>query len=564
VRAAPIRLRGPALQLLAGLGLLGGATILIAALEGPIGVPNADAVYLLAVVVMGVAFGTLPAVATAVGSFLLYDYFFVPPTFTLTVADPSAWLNLALLLIVGVVVGQLAALQRNRAEVASAREREARALFRVSQALAVSERAEAALPAVAAALLGPSGMSRMWIGLGPTPAQETVSGEAGEGARTQVPAIRTVLNREPGGPGEGAWVRTHVGGSSARAGARPPALYQVPLEAGERALGSIWALRAPDAGEPSREETRLLAVAANEIEQTLARDRLAAEAVSAEVARRSDAAKTALLDSVSHDLRTPLAAIRVAAGSLMDPVVSWPVEDVRSTAASIDREADRLNQLVTNLLDMSRLESGALKASCQVFPLDDLVAESLVRRETLLADRTLRVDVPPELPLVEVDPVFVDEILANILENAVRYTPPGATFAIHAGRAPDDGMVRLTIEDDGPGVPEEALPRLFEKFYRVPQPRAGSRRGTGMGLAVVRGLAEAMNGRVQARRGDLGGLAIDLDMPVASPSAPGSSSRGVSGGVPCASTVPSAGTSSATASTGTSPSSGASAATSST
>ena len=245
------------------------------------------------------------------------------------------------------------------------------------------------------------------------------------------------------------------------------------------------------------------------------REQLGREATSAEVARRSEAAKSALLDSVSHDLRTPLASIRAAAGSLMDPAVHWEPDEQRSTAAAIDREAERLNQLVTNLLDMSRIEAGALKAVRQVVALDDVVGEALARQEAVLADRRLTVEVTDRLPLVEVDPLFMDQILANILQNAARYTPTTARISIRGEALSEERFVRLTVEDEGPGVPDDALPHLFDKFYRVPRPREGSRRGTGMGLAVVKGLAEAMGARVRARRREPGGLAIDLDLPVA-------------------------------------------------
>ena len=232
----------------------------------------------------------------------------------------------------------------------------------------------------------------------------------------------------------------------------------------------------------------------------------------AEIARQSDELKSALLQSVSHDLRTPLATIRAAAGSLRTDSGLTDTERDES-AAAIDREVEYLNRMVTNLLDLSRIEAGALTAERDIFELDDLVNRSLERLRRRLGDRPLEINL--DAPPVVVDPIFLDSSVTNIIENAIKYTPPDAPMRISAG-ALDDTFVRLTIEDGGPGVPPEAYEKLFEKFYRVPGQQRTSRSGTGIGLAVVRGLVETMGGRVEARRSELGGLAIDIDVPAAS------------------------------------------------
>jgi two-component system sensor histidine kinase KdpD len=274
-------------------------------------------------------------------------------------------------------------------------------------------------------------------------------------------------------------------------------------------LGSIWCLRLRGVGDPDRTETRLLAAAADQVGLALAHDALAAESQAAEVARQSDAIKSALLQSVSHDLRTPLATIRAAAGTL-DPGSGLSPDEQRESVAAIDREVEYLNRLVTNMLDLSRIEAGALLAERDVYELDDLVGRTVDRLRRRLADRPLDVDL--DAPPVEVDPTFLDEAFINVVENALKYTPAGTALRVRAGVL-DPDTVRLSIEDAGPGVPDAALDRLFDKFYRVPGGKSGSRSGTGVGLAVVRGLIEATGGRVQARRSELGGLAIDLDLP---------------------------------------------------
>jgi two-component system, OmpR family, sensor histidine kinase KdpD len=487
------------------------ATLAVAVIEDRAAVPNASSVYLVAVVVAALVAGVPGAVLAAVASVLAYNFLFTEPRHTLNVADPGDWLALVLLLFVGVTVGQLAALQRGRTELALAREREARALFRVSRALVTRESAAAVLPAIAASIREEAGLERVWLALGPDDALERVVADTGDG-RPPAAGTHAVLRRMPGDI-PAVWVRVREAAARSAPG-RGDARFRVRIEAGGAALGSIWAARPRSGGEPDRTATRLLAAAADQVGQALAHDRLAAEAREVEVARRSDSLKTALVESVSHALRTPLASIRAAAGTLMDPDVVLGAGDTRASAALIDREAERLNRLVSNLLDLGRIEGGALRAVAEVLDLEDFAARAVARIAPLAGDRPIELDLGTA-PAVRADPVLLDEALANIVDNAVQHTPEGTRIRLAAAGLPREPFVRITVEDSGPGVPDEALGRLFDKFYRVTGPGHGSRRGTGVGLAVVRGLAEAMGGRVSARRSERGGLAIDLDLPVA-------------------------------------------------
>jgi len=190
--------------------------------------------------------------------------------------------------------------------------------------------------------------------------------------------------------------------------------------------------------------------------------------------------------------------------------------DQQLSADAIDREVDYLNRLVTNLLDLSRIEAGALRAEPDAFELDDVLGQAVERLRSRSGERFL--DIQLDAPPVHVDPVLLDEAFTNLVENAVKHTPPATLIKVSA-RPEADGRIRLTVEDSGPGVPPDALPRIFDKFYRVPGRDRGSRSGTGIGLAVVRGLVETMGGRVTARASELGGLAVDLDLPAAHPSA---------------------------------------------
>ncbi len=535
----------------AGLEVAATSAVLIAAiglvwvLEDRVGVPNASSVFLLGVVVVASRFGTPMALVAAVGGFLVYDLFFIDPLLTLRVADPGEWLNLVLLLVVGIVVGRLAASQRDRAEAAVVREREAISLFRVSRVLATRSSTAEVLPELASILQAETAMDRIRITLS-TPgglertAVETTGlkvvgdsvaadkpGDAGTLAWTP-PATYRALRRTPGDvPAE--WVPVHrqipAGSPHGRADGES---YRVVIEVGERRLGSVWAVRPRQDGAPSGTETRLLSAAADQIGQALEQDRLGREAREVEIARRSDALKTALLESVSHDLRTPLTSIRAAAGTLLDREVPLDPGAQEATALAIDREAEHLNRLVTNLLDLSRIEAGELRADPEPFELAPIVQRAVDRLRPRLGTRTVEIDVPDDLPPVLVDEVFIDQVLTNLLENAIKYTGPSARIRLHAQAgigAPTAGRtIVLTLEDDGSGVPDEALDRLFERFYRVRRPGEPSRPGSGIGLTVVRGLIEAMGGTVRAARGSLGGLAIDLILPsVARPADDGDS-----------------------------------------
>jgi two-component system sensor histidine kinase KdpD len=496
---------------------LAGATLVTVFLEDVVGVPNASAVYIVAVVVAAVVGGTAGAIVTAVASFLLYNFFFTEPRYTLTVSDPEAWLSVVLLLFVGIVVGQLAALQRNRADVARAREREARALFKLSRVLATRVSTPVVLPEIAAILAAETTTTRVWISLGPDDAAERVAADTGASEPPSPAGVVSVLQRRPGDePASWSRVRQPTAASRPRKESRFDA-FRVRIEAGGSSFGSIWALRQRGDGVPDRTDTRLLAAAADQVGQALAHDRLAAESQEAAIARQSDELKSALLQSVSHDLRTPLATIRAAAGTLR-PASGLSADERQESVDAIDREVEYLNRLVTNLLDLSRIEAGSLRADREVFELDDLLGQALERLRPLIGQRPLEVSVA--VAPVRVDPILLDEAFTNIIENAVKYTPPDAALRICAVPL-GDHFVRLTIEDAGPGVPTEALDRLFDKFYRVPGRVARSRSGTGIGLAVVRGLIEAMGGRVEARQSTLGGLAIDLDLhAVAAPAEP--------------------------------------------
>ncbi len=490
--------------------ILAVATAIVAVLEAILNLDNASSLYLVAVAGVAIRWGTMPAIATALGGFLVYNLLFIEPRLTLAVARPDELLTLLLLLFVGVVVGRLAGHQRDRERVAQRREREARAQFAITRELATAPRLSEAMQAVVRRVGVEARMRRTWIGLGPTVAQERVTADTAAGE--PIPSIGThaVLRRDSS-EGQAVWTRIHP---RRRTDRRPQdGLYRVELRAGDSTYGSLWTQRERANGDPHLEETRLVAAAADQVAQAVRRDRLAARAAALEVDRRSDEVRSALLDSVSHDLRTPLASIRAAAGGLADPAIQPDPEQVRSAARSIDEEAERLNRLVGTLLDMSRIQAGALVAEIDVIPLSELVEPAVARMRSQLAGHPITIKLPNDVPSVRADAMLLSQALTNLLENAARYAPPGAPISIHASHRPDHGTVSLTVEDGGAGVPPETMPHLFERFYRVPNSGVGARRGFGLGLAVVQGLVAAMGGAVRADTSPLGGLAITLELP---------------------------------------------------
>jgi two-component system, OmpR family, sensor histidine kinase KdpD len=501
--------RTVARTLLVAIPTLGVATALTWLLEEQFGVLNASPVYLLAVVVTALAAGTWGALAAAVAGVLVYDFLFVHPTHTLEISDPGEWLNLALLLIVGVVVGRLTALERSRTRTAEHREREARELFLISRALATRTSTTAVLPEVAEVVREAAGFGSLWIALGPDDASERVAALAGE-PPPPGGTLHWVLRRMPGDE-PAQWIRLHIGGAGAGR-ARPAGggqvIHRVRIEAGGATLGSIWGAGHAGRGNPDRGVTRLVSATADQIGQALAQDRLADEARAAEVVRQSDALKSALLQSVSHDLRTPLATIRAAAGTLR-PESDLDEAGRAASADAIEREVARLDRIVANLLDLGRIEAGALRAEVDVFELDDLAGRTVDRLAPRLAGHEVRLDIGA-LPITA-DPVFLDEALTNLLDNALKFAGPGSTIRVSSAAVGD--RVRLTVEDGGPGVPDHELEWIFEPFHRGVSTGPSARAGTGIGLAVVRGLMGAMGASAEARRSDLGGLAVTLDLP---------------------------------------------------
>jgi two-component system, OmpR family, sensor histidine kinase KdpD len=480
-------------------------TIVVWVAESTLPIDDASPVYLVAVVASASLLGTTAGIATAIAAFVAYDFLFTEPRFTFIVASSADWLDLLLFLFVAVVVGRLTGLATDRAASARDHAAEAEALARISRELATRPVAEA-LPDVATLLAADLHVDRVWIDL-EDPSARTVADTMPGAPKPVIGRIET-LNRG----GAGRWIVSRSTSTpAAHRGPHGSTQLRVRIEGGAAALGAIVAMttRGLDVG---RAAPRLLGLAADLVALAIERDRLETASADAEIARRADAMRTRLLTSVSHDLRTPLAAIRAASGTILDPTV--PAGEARDAAAMIDDEAERLDRMVRGLLDLGRIEAGALHVSLDACDLAALVDASLGRLGRPLAGRDIEVAVGSDLPPVVVDEVLFDHLLGNLIENVVRHAPAPAPMRISAHL--ESGAVVLVVEDGGPGLPAGRAARAFtEPTAQRPFTQPRDVGGTGVGLMVVRAFAGAMSIDVTGAASELGGFAVTLRIPTA-------------------------------------------------
>jgi two-component system sensor histidine kinase KdpD len=434
-------------------------TVALATLGDEIGLPTVLLLYLALVVAAATVGGLLPAVVGAVGGSLLANWYFTEPTHTFTIGEAEHVVALLVFLGVGVVVSLLVHSTLRRAAEASRARLETAALARSSATLVGHDDP---LPRLVQQL------------------QETFGLEA----CAVVEGDRVVAGSGRIPPGE------------------PPV--------GERLLlgeGTELVLVGPVAAD----DLDALQAFAAQLRAALEQERLRREA--AETSRLSEAneLRTALLRAVSHDLRTPLASIKAAVTSLLQRDVAWSPEATADFLATIDEEADRLNRLVGNLLDMSRLEAGVLAVRPRPVGLEEVVAAALASLPD--AGRGVVVDVPATLPEVLADPALLERALANLVANASSHAPPGSSVRVEARQVGE--RVELLVVDRGPGVPEEDRERVFAPFQRLGDTGGG---GVGLGLAVARGFVEAVGGRLDLEETAGGGLTVVVTLPLPAPS----------------------------------------------
>jgi len=510
-------------------------------------IPNISIVYLLVVLALATARGRYAAILAAVVAFLSFDFFIVPPLYTFVIYHVEEWIALFVFLIDAILTGQLAVALRERAEQASRRERETRILYDLVRVTNREAELERQLHTIAKAVVD---VLSSWGVYDCAILQPGAAGALQVQASAYQPAEQLTLSSDE--QAIAAWVMAHgrtmglyddaldpstsarfvqrvIVRSTATGRAVGHSLRLIPLKLGEKVVGVLRLRVLEDPRRLLREErleeehTRAAAPASffwtflDQVTALIERARLQRENLRIAVLQRTDALRAALLSSVSHDLRTPLTSIKAAASSLLQEDVEWDKEARRGFAQSIEREADRLNRLVGNLLDMSRIEEGALRPEKEEYALTALIRDVLGRLEPLLEGR-VRTHLPEgDLLLVDLDYLEIDQVLTNLLENAVRYTPAGSPIDVSASSEGEQVIVR--VADRGPGISPADLERVFDKFYRVlhGQHPVGYPMGSGLGLAVCRGLVEAHGGRIWAELREGGGLIVCVTLPQDSP-----------------------------------------------
>jgi len=459
----------------AALSAVGLVSLFIGLVQSRVHLANVSMLYLLAVFASAIFFGGRPAVLAAVAAFLTFDFFFTEPYHTFAVADPAEWIALLLFLVTALITSQLAAALRRSAAEARLREHEAALLYEMVR-----------------------GLNQAHLERGLQDLAERLRDEL----RLAGVAIRI---------GVGSYFSAR--GAAGDVADAPEDLRRVvPVESPSGRTGEIVLVRALGDRSFSPADDRLLAAAADQIGAAAERARLQHEATDAEVLRRTDELKSALINAVSHDVRTPLASIITAAGSLRRADVPWSDQERREFAADIEHEAQRLNRLFGNLLDLSRVEGGTLRPEKSWYDVGALVDDVLGRLRPVTETHRVVVDVPDDLPPVLLDPTEIDQVLSNLIENAARHTPPGTEISVRARR--DGGEVRLEVADRGPGIPTAALARLFDAFYQGHDQGAPRTKGLGLGLAIAKGLVEAHGGRIWAENRPEGGARFVIALPI--------------------------------------------------
>jgi two-component system sensor histidine kinase KdpD len=494
--AGPILGRRPTkpVQYLWSAAVVVACTLLCWAMQGRFDRSNLIMVYLLGVAFVASRYGRGPSAATALLSVAAFDFLFVPPYLTFAVADTQYLVTFAVMLLVGVLISTLAARVRAQADAARQREQRTQVLYAMSRDLAATRTVEEVAGAVC------RHVSDLFAGetsiLVPAP------GGGLAPASTSAPA------NDARAAAVAQWAFDHgqVAGLGTDTLPGASALW-LPLRGTQAVLG-VLGLRPDPSLLPLRpDQVDLLEALTRQAASGLERARLAEEAQKARIAAEAERLRSTLLSSVSHDLRTPLATITGAASSLLQDT-SLGAEGRRELEAAIYEESVRLNRLVTNLLDMTRLESGSLQLNRDWHSVEELVGSALARLETTLRGRTVRVRVPGDLPLVPVDGVLIEQALVNLLENAAKYTgPPGA---IEIAAKAEDGSIVVEVADEGPGLPPGSEERVFEKFYRA----ESAPRGFGLGLPICRAIVTAHDGRIWAERREPRGTRFRLTLPL--------------------------------------------------
>jgi two-component system sensor histidine kinase KdpD len=487
----------PWFEYLGSLILVTGATLLSGLVMPFLSPTNMVMIYLLAVVVAAVQLSLKPAMLTAALGVLAFDFFFVSPRWSFTVNDTEYIFTFFGLFGVGVVISTLVTKARVRAMVMRERELQTESLYYLSRDLAAAIDMDSVMAAVIKnisetleaqlAILVPSG-EQMHIA--------AISKDLTLDEKESAVADWAFRNRREAGVG------TETLGSAQ--------LLYLPLHSSASFLGVLAVKLEKRSDYRSPHHRRLLEAFATQISLAMERVQLAQQAEHAQVLQAREALERALLNSISHDLRTPLVSIIGALSSLRDQRLPMDDKKRQDLLSGAWDEAERLNRFVGNLLDMTRLEAGELRVQMEPCDVQDLIGCALAALDPKLEGRDVSVTLAEGMPLVNMDMVLMTQVLVNLLDNALKYSPIDSALEVRAQT--EDHHLRIMVLDRGPGIPVADLHRIFDKFFRLPVPEGVS--GTGLGLSICKGIVEAHGGTIWAENRKDGGLRITLQLPL--------------------------------------------------
>jgi two-component system, OmpR family, sensor histidine kinase KdpD len=490
--------RTRARQYLSAIAVTALCTLIAFPLSGHVDLINIVMIYTLGAAIAGLLLGRGPSALTAVTNILAFDYFFVPPIFSLEVLDPNYLVTFTAMLLVALIIANLMIAVRERTESAAAREHYTAALYAITRDLAIARDVEAM---VTTAVRHIGEVMRAY-------ALVLMCDEDGRIVAPQIPASRSTRPMVDTNVAQWVAAKRLRAGMGARQFPAEPATY-LPLQGSQATIGVLVVERAEATEAMLPEQQRLLEAMTDQLALALERARLAELAHAAHLAAERATMRNTLLASISHDLRTPLSAIAGAGSIVAQNDFALDIHRRVTLGRLIEDKARDMSDLLTNVLELVRLESGADVLNRDWHSLSDLVGLAIARHESRLAGWEVSTDVPGDLPLLSVDSNLMVQMLSNLLENAIKYTPPGTR--IHISAQHYEGVIRLVVEDTGPGLGIDAPERLFEKFTRGRL--EGDIGGVGLGLAICRAVSRLHGGEIRATASPMGGARFEIAMP---------------------------------------------------
>jgi two-component system sensor histidine kinase KdpD len=466
---------------------------------------QASLLYLPLVIACAIWFGFGPAVFAAILSFLCWDFFFLPPYGTFVVRSSTDWISLIVFLMAALMTAQLAARARKDAEIARARRDEVLTLFEASESISQTVHAEHLLPELADRLIDLCRSPRCVIFSRSNVDLLTILTDRGPQSERDdlqhiiaVAKVACEYGQVIGVENDGMWRKAlSESGSTTLSDDRKISVgIYVPLHADNNLVGVLHLAPRADNAPYTSANVRLIRTLANHAAVVIARQELAKEAALTAALKEADLMKDSLLSLVSHELRSPLAAIKATASGMLEPDAVFPEEATREALAAIDKEADRMTGVVGNLLDLSRLDAGAWKPDKDWCDMSDIVGTVLDRLPASDAVR-VHVNISENTPLIKADYIQIALTLTNLVENAIKYTEHGLPINLTI-IATEAGGIKVEVRDFGAGIHQDEAPELFQRFYRGSRHKGGIIHGTGIGLALCDAIIRAHGGRIWA------------------------------------------------------------------